>query len=73
MINLQCPAFLDVNNFCNKHLFTKLLSQFTAVHVVFFPRWSVLHTSPAIFWSHVDIYSLYQVIFYVCVSGLCLS
>ena len=35
MINFQCPAFLDVNNFCNKHLFTKLLSQFLAVHVNF--------------------------------------
>ena len=35
MINFQCPAFLDVNNFCNKHLFTELLSQFLAVHVNF--------------------------------------
>ena len=35
MINFQCPAFLDVNNFCNKHFFTKLLSQFTVVHVNF--------------------------------------
>ena len=32
MINFQRPAFPDVNNFCNKHLSTKLLSQFRAVH-----------------------------------------
>ena len=25
-------AFLDLNNFCNKHLYTKLLSPFRAVH-----------------------------------------
>ena len=35
MINFQCPVFLDVNNFCKKHLFMKLSSQFTAVHVIF--------------------------------------
>ena len=28
----QRPAFPDLNNFCNKHLYTKLLSQFRAVH-----------------------------------------
>ena len=28
----QHPAFLDLNNFCNKHVYTKLLSQFRAVH-----------------------------------------
>ena len=31
MINFQRPAFSDRNNFCNKHLYTKLLSQFRAV------------------------------------------
>ena len=35
MINSQRPAFPALNNFCNKHLYTKLLSQFTAVHVNF--------------------------------------
>ena len=35
MINFQRPAFPALNNFCNKHLYTKLLSQFTAVHVNF--------------------------------------
>ena len=28
----QRPAFPDLNNFCNKRLYTKLLSQFRAVH-----------------------------------------
>ena len=28
----QRPAFPDLNNLCNKHLYTKLLSQFWAVH-----------------------------------------
>ena len=32
MINFQRPAFPDLNSFCNKHLYTKLLSQFRAVH-----------------------------------------
>ena len=27
MINFQSPAFPDLNNFCNKHLHKKLLSQ----------------------------------------------
>ena len=36
----------------------------------FCPRWSVSHSSLAIFRSHVNIYSLYRRIFYVCVSGL---
>ena len=31
MINFQHPAFPDLNNFCNKHLYTELLSQFRAV------------------------------------------
>ena len=32
MINFQRPAFPDLTNFCNKHLYMKLLSQFRAVH-----------------------------------------
>ena len=32
MINFQRPAFPDLNNFCNEHLYTKLLSQFRAVN-----------------------------------------
>ena len=32
MSNFQRPAFPDLNNFRNKHLNTKLLSQFKAVH-----------------------------------------
>ena len=28
----QCPAFPDLTNFCNKHLYKNLLSQFRAVH-----------------------------------------
>ena len=32
MVNFQSPAFPDLNNFCNKHLHKKLLSQFRAVH-----------------------------------------
>ena len=28
MIDFQRPAFPELNNFCNKHLYTKLLSQF---------------------------------------------
>ena len=35
MINFQRPAFLDLNNFHNKHLYIKLLSQFRVVHVGF--------------------------------------
>ena len=35
MINFQRPAFPALNNFCNKHLYMKLLSQFLAVHVNF--------------------------------------
>ena len=35
MINFQRPAFPALINFCNKHLYMKLLSQFTAVHVNF--------------------------------------
>ena len=31
MINFQRPAFPDLNNFYNKHLYTELLSQFRAV------------------------------------------
>ena len=30
MINFQRPAFPELNNFCNKHLYAKLLSQFIA-------------------------------------------
>ena len=33
MIIFQLPAFPDLNNFCNKHLYTKLLSHFRAVHI----------------------------------------
>ena len=32
MINCKCPVFPDLNNFCNKHLYTKLLSQFNDVY-----------------------------------------
>ena len=31
MINFQHPAFPDLNNFCNEHLYTTLLSPFRAV------------------------------------------
>ena len=31
MIHFQRPAFADLTNFCNKHLYMKLLSQFRAV------------------------------------------
>ena len=31
MINIQRPAFPDLTNFCNKHLYMKLLSKFRAV------------------------------------------
>jgi len=31
MVNFQRPAFPGLNNFCNKHLYTGLLSQFRAV------------------------------------------
>ena len=31
MINFQNPAFQDLTNFCNNHLYTKPLSQFRAV------------------------------------------
>ena len=37
----------------------------------FHPRWPVSHSSLAMFRSHVDMFSLCQGIFYVCVSGLC--
>ena len=60
MINFQRPAFPALNNFCNKHLYTKPLSQFTAVHVNFILVGLVSHSSLAIFRSHADIYSLYQ-------------
>ena len=32
MINFQRPVFPDLKIFCSKHLYTKLLSQFWAVH-----------------------------------------
>ena len=32
MINFQHPAFLDLHNFCNEHVYMKLLCQFRAVH-----------------------------------------
>ena len=32
MINFQRPASPDLKNFCNKHLYTKVLSQLRAVH-----------------------------------------
>ena len=60
MIYFQRPAFPALNNFCNKHLYTKLLSQFTAVHLNFILVGLVSHSSLAIFRSHADIYSLYQ-------------
>ena len=31
-VNFQHPAFWDLNNFCNEHVYTKLLSQLRAVH-----------------------------------------
>ena len=31
MINFQRPVFPGLNNLCNKHLYTVLLSQFRAV------------------------------------------
>ena len=31
-IDFQRPAFQDLNNFCTKHLYEKLLSQFRALH-----------------------------------------
>ena len=142
-MNFQRLAFPDVNNFCNKHLNTKLLSHFKAVHSraktcynktlssvlkserselqcmrsrsdrasdevsrskwhnqlgkknkglleslsyatrntrtgkqncsthKFYLRLSVSHSFLAMLRSHVDIYSFYRGIFYVCVSGLC--
>ena len=33
MIIFQLPAFPDLNNFCNKHLYRKLLCHFRALHI----------------------------------------
>ena len=33
MINFQRPAFPDLNNFCNKYLYTKLLLSLSALHI----------------------------------------
>ena len=61
MINFQRPAFPALNNFCNKHAF--VYEAIVSVHSCtckFSPRWSVSHSSLAIFRSHADISSLYQ-------------
>ena len=76
MINLQNPAFPDLNNYCNTKLYiaTALETQEQAkkkllkatVHINF------IHVGLFGFHllSHVDIYSLYRGIFYNCAFGL---
>ena len=63
MINFQLRAFLDLNNFCNKHKNRQTNLLKTTVHK-FYPLWSVSHSSLATFGHMLTFIRYIEVIYF---------